>query len=155
MEIELRDAAPDDWKDIQRLNHEVITSNLPYDGFLRGEYAYTPSGEQYYQEVTSKPTYICIVAHDAGNLVGYIVGSKKDLTYRTVKTLELNDMGVTPSYRSRGIGAKLVAELKSRAKAAGYETMYVNAYAKNTRAIDFYKRLGFAPIDMSLEVRLV
>ncbi len=154
MAIEFRAAVPEDWKVIRQLNHEVIVSNLPYDAFLNPKFAQTPAGEKYYKEVTSRPEYLCFLAVDNGIPVGYIVGSKKNITYRTVKTLEINDMGVSSRYRSQGIGAKLISELKRRASDLGYQTLYVNAYVKNVRAIAFYKSQGFEPIDVSLEIGL-
>ncbi len=154
MNIRLRSAVPDDWKAIQALNNEVIINNTAYDEYLYTKYAQTAAGEKYYKAVTSDPAYICIIAEDNGIPVGYTVGSKKDISYRTVQTLELNDMGVTPAYQSQGIGALLIAELRKRAKQAGYDTIYVNAYYKNDRAIEFYKKQGFHPIDISLEIKL-
>jgi ribosomal protein S18 acetylase RimI-like enzyme len=154
MNITFRRALPQDWQAIQKLNDEVMVSNSAYDAYMHKEYAYTQDGEKYYKEVTSNSEYICILAEDNGKPVGYLAGSHKNLTYRTVKIMELNDMGVSPEYRSQGIGSLLVAELKRIAKSEGYQTIYVNSYFKNTKAIEFYKKQGFEPIDLSLEMTL-
>ncbi len=154
MDIRVRVAQPADWQIIQKLNHEVITSNMPYDEFLQGDYAFSPPAEKYYRQATSDMTFVCLIAEHDGKPVGYVAGSSKAISYRIKKTIELNDMGVTESYRSRGVGAKLVSEFARVARDRGFQSVYVNAYYKNEGAIEFYKKQGFRPIDVSLELHL-
>lgn len=154
MDIRVRIATPSDWQAIQKLNHEVIASNMPYDEFLQGDYAFSAAGEKYYRQAASDAAFICLIAEHDSKAIGYVAGSSKDISYRTKKTIELNDMGVTASYRSRGVGATLVAEFARLARERGFQSIYVNAYYKNEGAIEFYKKLGFSPIDLSLELHL-
>ncbi len=95
-----------------------------------------------------------IIAELEGKPVGYLAGTKKEFDYRNVKIAELSNMGVSPKYRSQGIGSLLVQEFKAWSRRNGFQTIYVNAYFHNLKAIDFYKRLGFSPIDLSLEISL-
>ncbi len=63
-------------------------------------------------------------------------------------------MGVLPKYRGRGIGKSLVQHAKQYAKSLGTTKIYVSAYWGNESAINFYKKEGFEPIDMGLELDL-
>ncbi|OGK58937.1 hypothetical protein A3H84_04410 [Candidatus Roizmanbacteria bacterium RIFCSPLOWO2_02_FULL_40_13] len=76
------------------------------------------------------------------------------MSYKKSKYLEVENMGVIPEYRSKGIGAMLMENAKKWAKENGYQKLFVNSYFKNQKAIDFYKRNGFEEIDISLEVKI-
>jgi len=61
-------------------------------------------------------------------------------------TAELRRMWLLPDYHGRGIGFRLAGELFAFARAAGYRRVRLSADAVQTRAIRFYRRLGFYPI---------
>lgn len=154
MRVLIRKAVKKDWRIIQRLNNEVFEDNKEYDKFLMKDYALSKTGVEYFKKITSDPSFYCIIAGVEGKPVGYLVATKKIIPYRAVKTIELDNMGVSPSFRSKGIGTQLVKALKRWAKKHSFDTVYVNSYINNVKAIDFYKRSGFSPIDISLEVTL-
>ena len=52
-------------------------------------------------------------------------------------------MGLLPSYRGRGIGARLALAAIARAAEQGLDRIELEVYASNTRAIALYERLGF------------
>ncbi|KKU87557.1 MAG: GCN5-related N-acetyltransferase [Candidatus Gottesmanbacteria bacterium GW2011_GWA2_47_9] len=68
-----------------------------------------------------------------------------------MRLAEIDNMGVTPAFRSKGIGIKLVEAYRQWAKEHGFDRLYVNAYYQNIKAIEFYKKCGLSPIDISLE----
>ncbi len=152
--ISIRQAVPNDWQIIQYLNNEVFVDNHKYDEFLILEYANLPQGEKYFQTICNNSSHYTLIAEADGTPVGYISGYEKKFDYRTVKVLEIDNMGVTSAYRSKGIGAKLIKELKAWGRSNKYQTMYVTAYSKNQKAIHFYEQQGFAPIDTSLEMKI-
>jgi ribosomal protein S18 acetylase RimI-like enzyme len=84
-------------------------------------------------------------------LIGYIAARMRHASYRNSKYLEISDIGVSPTYRSGGIGEQLVKACEEWGKIHGYQRLFVNSYVKNERAIKFYKKLGFGEIDISLE----
>jgi GNAT superfamily N-acetyltransferase len=63
-------------------------------------------------------------------------------------------MGVIPAYRSQGVGQKLMEECMDWAKKSGYQKLFVNSYFANKKAVSFYERCGFRPIDLGLEVNV-
>lgn len=65
--------------------------------------------------------------------------------------VEVENMGVSPKYRSQGIGKKLMGAIEDVAKEKGADKIYLSAYIKNHRGISFYKNLGFEEISLDLE----
>lgn len=57
----------------------------------------------------------------------------------------LSDLAVLPSYRRRGIGASLVADLKGWLRHRGITTVQLQYYVRNERAAAFWTSMGFRP----------
>jgi GNAT superfamily N-acetyltransferase len=95
-----------------------------------------------------------VIAEDEGQAIGYLAASPRSFSYKTKSYTELDNMGVTPEYRSRGIGSQLVDKYLEWSREGGYEKACVNAFAKNTGALEFYRKHGFKDIDVSLELEL-
>lgn len=154
MNLTFKRAEPVDWSTIQKLNLEVFADSQKYDKFINMEWVMSEKGDNYFKKVTSNKDYFAFIAEMDQKAVGYLVGGLKKIEYRKVRTAEIENMGISPTYRSKGIGSKLIEEFKKWCKDDGYQTVYVNAYFQNKRGIEFYKRSGFTPIDLSLEVKL-
>ncbi len=154
MNVVIRNATPNDWQIIQRLNNEVFKDNAKYDPFIKRNWAFSALGVTYYKKVTRDNSYVTLIAEVDGKPVGYLVGAERRRTYRSLKTAEIDNIGVSPIFRSKGIGKQLVHHFIHWAKSEGFTSLYVNAYDKNVRAIKFYQSLGMKPIDMSLEMRI-
>ena len=57
----------------------------------------------------------------------------------------VEDLWVRTDLRSRGIGARIMAEMVMLAIAHGYKAVSLSVGVDNGRAIDLYKRMGFTP----------
>lgn len=154
MKIFIRQAHPQEWRTIQKLNCKVFESNLQYDPYLNLKWVFSKSAENIYKKAVSHPRGCCFIAFIDQESIGYLVGSEKCVDYRSVITAEINHIGVLPEYRSQGIGSKLVAEFRKWCKQKGFGTIYVNSYFRNQKGIEFYKKQGFQEIDISLEMRV-
>lgn len=150
----IRKAYPDEWSKLQVLNDEIFVDNIKYAPDLKRDWAFSDAGRAYFQELVKDPEQCCFVAEEDGKLVGYIAGSEKEFSYCLSKYFEIENMGVTPSCRKRGIGTQLFLAMKDWAKEAGYQRLYVNSFWNNIGAIAFYKQHGFSEIDVSLEMKL-
>ena len=154
MKISIRIATPHDWKIIQKFNNEVFEDNAKYDPFMLDNWAFSKFGIAYYQKITRDKVYSAFIAEVEGKPIGYLVSTKHIRTYRKLKIIEIDNIGVTLKYRSKGIGKALVKHFIRWAKDHGFNAIFVNTYYANKRAINFYQSLGMKPIDMSLEMQI-
>jgi putative acetyltransferase len=65
-------------------------------------------------------------------------------------TCELVKMYVASEARGKGIGKLLLNECITKAKAAGYSSMYIETMPELTNAIEMYKKNGFKFIPKAL-----
>lgn len=149
--IKIRTARKEEVKDLQNLNDEVFISDQQYDPDLFMDWAQSNKGKEYFTQLLNNQNSCCLIAEDNGRKVGYIAAVPKDISYRKSKYIEIENMGVTPQRRSKGIGSILIQECLKWAKSKGFQKVYVNAYFNNIKAIKFYKRNGFSEIDLCLE----
>jgi GNAT superfamily N-acetyltransferase len=55
----------------------------------------------------------------------------------------IQNLGVTPAYRGRGLGAALLLKALAGFRAAGIDYAYLEVTAQNDGAVRLYRRLGF------------
>lgn len=94
-----------------------------------------------YQAQYGPPWGTFLVAADGDEIVG--TGAIRRIDDGTA---ELRRMWLLPAYHDRGIGYRLIQELFTFARAAGYRHIRLSTSAVQERAIRFYTRLGFYPI---------
>ena len=147
----IRQARADDVKTLQILNDEVFVDNSKYDSDLKLDWAQSKTGETYFAKLLNNKQAICLIAEEDNKSIGYLAAVPKEFGYRLSKYIEIENMGVSPSYRSRGIGSRLVSHCLQIAKKRGFQRVYATSYVDNTKAVRFYERNGFKRIDVSLE----
>src|SRR3989338_9771017 len=133
---------------LQKLNDEVFAGAKGFDDDQIENWTYSENGKNYYAKLLKNPDVCCLIAEDGGNAIGYVAASPKVDIYRKSKILELENIGVIPKYRSKGVGAEMVQKLFVWAKEKGFQKVYTAAYFGNTKAIGFYKKSGFKEIDL-------
>lgn len=153
--MKIRKTTEKDVKKLQNLNDEVFVDNLSYDEDLNTNWAQSDYGKKYFLGVINKPDSICLIAEENERAIGYIAATKKEYEgTRKSNYIEIENMGVSPLYRSQGIGSSLMEECLKIAKNRGFDKVYVNCYFKNIQAVNFYKKMGFEEIDVCLEKKL-
>lgn len=152
--ITIRPCLSTDWNTLQKLNDEVFQDNLTYDPDIVVDGALSDKGKKYFQDVLHDKDSYCLIAEETGQPVGYIVGRPKKYSYRKGRYFEIDNMGVSPTHRSKGIGSKLIEKVTAWAVENGYTKLIVNAYSKNTAGVAFYKTNGFGEIDTTLERKI-
>lgn len=148
--ITIRNAGITDVKDLQTLNDEVFIDNSQYDDDLDMTWARSEKGNTYFTQLLSSKNTCCFIAEENGKKIGYIAAGPKLFGYRNSTYLEIENMGVIPQYRSKGIGTQLMHKCLQWAKTNRFQKIYVSTYFNNGKAIEFYKRSGFSAIDISL-----
>ncbi len=94
-----------------------------------------------FQRHYGPPGGLFLVATDGATIIGS--GAMRRLDDATT---ELRRMWLLPAYHGRGIGYRLIQELFTFARAAGYRRVRLSTNEVQARAIRFYKGLGFYPI---------
>ena len=151
MNITIRDAQAEDWKAIQKLNSEVFENDKDNDPDMDLNWPFTEPGIKYYKKITDGTYGHCLIAELDGEAIGYVALAPKDFGYRKSTYIEIENIGVTPAYRSKGVGKLIMNAASEWAKSQGADRLYVEAFWGNTEAIKYYKNNGFVEIGLELE----
>ena len=152
MNISIRTATLNDIPVLRTLHADLHKDNVAYDTLLDLNWPLDERGLEYFTKTIEDEHAVLYLAEFDGEAVGYLAGGHKDMNYRKTSMAEIYSMTVSPSYQSKGIGEKLIGAFKEWAQKHGYGKVYVNVYYGNERGIQFYKKCGMTPIDMSLEM---
>jgi GNAT superfamily N-acetyltransferase len=86
------------------------------------------------------------VAELDGDVVGFALWFLSFSTWRGVHGIYLEDLFVRPVHRGSGLGRALLATLAHESVERGYARFEWSVLDWNTLAIDFYRRIGAAPV---------
>ena len=107
-----------------------------------------PTFEGFEEELASLPG---IYAPPAGRLLLATVDGRPAgciaLKPHDRDTAELKRLYVSPTFRGRAIGERLVAALIAGARDAGYRRIVLDSHVSMTRAHDIYRQAGFRTVD--------
>lgn len=112
-------------------------------------------GFTYFMDLFSRPNYRLLVAENVGSIVGYLAGYiSPPNEYHVVTSANLESIYVLDGFRDQSVGRRLTQEFVEWSKQQGAVRMTVTAYYANALAIEFYERMGFAPFELTLELKL-
>ncbi|OGM18773.1 hypothetical protein A2686_01905 [Candidatus Woesebacteria bacterium RIFCSPHIGHO2_01_FULL_38_10] len=154
MDIVIKTADSKDWQLIQKLNNQVFINDKENDDDLDMDWPSSEKGVSYYKKLANGKYGKCFIAYLGKIPVGYAALAIKDFGYRKSKYVEIENIGVNPEYRSQGIGQKLIDSTIKWAKEQKATKLYVSAYWKNKRAINFYKKNGFYESGLELDKKI-
>jgi GNAT superfamily N-acetyltransferase len=149
--ITIRQATIEDLPKLQELNQKIMVNNPLFDDDLIENFAFTPEGEQFFRESIERINGCCLIAEENGQMLGYTDGEPKPIVYRKRRYFEIDNLGVIPEMKGKGLGKLLLEAITRWAKTHDFARLYLNCYIKNEAAIGFYKHNGFYEIDISLE----
>lgn len=86
--------------------------------------------------------YRCVAAYENKEMVG-ICGFWMTAQFFSGRQVELDNVAVSPSIQSKGLGSKLVRFVEKLATKEGCEAAFLKAYVVNDRAHKFYFREGY------------
>ena len=93
----------------------------------------------------SRPENVWIVAVDDGVPVGYLLAYLLDRVDRDQQMMFFYEIGVAESHRRRGVGKRLIGELKSICREADVMKMWVPTGRSNVAATRLYTSTGAVP----------
>jgi ribosomal protein S18 acetylase RimI-like enzyme len=127
MTVTIHTAKKEDWQTIQKLNNQVFINDQKSDPDLNMDWPFSKKGIEYYKKLASGEHGRCFIAYLNNEAVGYVALSKKDFGYRKSKYVEIENIGVSPEYRSKGVGKMLLQKATEWAKKQKATKLYVSA----------------------------
>lgn len=142
MEI-LRPATPEDWEALNDLCRQAQKLHVSWRPDIFCD-AQTPYLMEYLLEDIQARAIYCAVVDDR------IVGSVRCYTWSTngagsvpSKVLDIDDITVDEAYRHRGIGRRIMTDVRQIARERGCNDIQLSVYPQNEAAIRFYEACGF------------
>lgn len=154
-DVPIRQATLDDIASIVELNFALFQEDAGQrDPFMNLNWP-KEEGQAHFSRLVSGSDSVCLLAEAGGEVIGYLAGYLWESgSLRPLKMVELESMYVRPHSRGQSIGRRLVNEFLKWSEQKGAQRVSVTAYAANARAIEFYRRFGFEPKCLSLEMRI-
>ena len=140
--IFIREGTPVDGKAISQLIAELADSI--------GETA-SPTAE-YVDAYLSFPGSHIFLAEQDGQVVGMLSFSIRPNLYHAESCCLVDEVVVAEKARGKGVGKALVQRLMLHAKEAGCAEASLSVMPGNTRALEFYRSLGFADEAILMEI---
>jgi aminoglycoside 3-N-acetyltransferase I len=100
-----------------------------------------PPTDEYLAKFLSDDSSIVLVAKENDNVIGGLVAYTLNKFEKQRKEVYLYDLAVSNQYQRRGIGRKLIEELKAVAKQANAYVVFVQA-DEGDEAVKFYESLN-------------
>jgi ribosomal protein S18 acetylase RimI-like enzyme len=115
-------------------------------------YSQTPEGINYFRKAINNKSGQFLVAEINQKLVGFInAAPTEEFNFRHGKYLLIYDLGIHPEHAGKGIGKKLMSSVLEWAKKNNYTKVDLFCYSQNSRALHFYRSLGFDQMFVTLE----
>ncbi|OGL30502.1 hypothetical protein A3F37_01350 [Candidatus Saccharibacteria bacterium RIFCSPHIGHO2_12_FULL_41_12] len=151
--MKIRKATIEDLKAVQDLSFKLFKNDESWVSHLRMDWTFEDEGIKYFTSRLNGKEGIAYVAEDNNRIVGYITGDmKKDVSWRSVRIAELENIFIEEESRHKNMGKKLFGEFRIWAREQEAQKLMVSASYPNTSAIEFYKSVGFEPYSLELEM---
>lgn len=152
MDIDIRHAGPADVPGLVELSAALFAEDGARRDRLRNAGWPQDNGRPWIEDLLTSPDALVLVAAGSGGqAVGHLIGHFYAASAMwTGPRTELVSMYVSPRYRGRNLGGRLVEEFFGWSRERGASRFHVSAYAANEAAIRFYRRHGFTPLSVEL-----
>lgn len=114
-----------------------------------------PEYEQAFNELTAQPGNEILVAVEAGDVVGCLqLTLVPGISRKGAKRAFIEGVRVSRSYRSKGVGERMVRAAIERARDAGCALVQLTSDASRKDAHRFWERLGFTPSHVGFKMEI-
>ena len=143
-----------DWAAVNRLSIQVhdLHARLCPDLYIHSDEPLPL--DVFLQSIRDRLLY---VARQDGCVVGYVLLSfirREGNGVVAHKELRLDHICVDKSFRRRGIGRAMIADVRALAKVFGCREILLGVHAQNDDAVVFYQKCGFLIRTINLEMKL-
>lgn len=98
------------------------------------------------------------VAEEDGKVIGFcsvwVEKKPEELISTLAEYAYISDCILLPDFRGKGLGKALLSAAEKHAIEAGMKTIIIGVLAKNTGAIEVYKKAGFEDYEMLLRKKV-
>jgi [ribosomal protein S18]-alanine N-acetyltransferase len=124
-EVTITKAQPEDVPDLKAIEVECGLS---------------PWRPESYKSELKRPDSVILTAFINNKMIGFIAGR---VPVDVKGDAEINNIGVLPDFRGRGIGKTLLDRFRGAAIQRGARAIWLEVRASNSSAISLYRSLGF------------
>jgi ribosomal protein S18 acetylase RimI-like enzyme len=127
------------WWDFMEFHQKVEPIFTPREGSIPG------FEENHVRQIMKSEDGLALVALDKGRVVGYSLSEIRGPSpgFKRERYGYVHDMAVTASYRRRGIGEKMLAEITKWFQSKDIERVELGTTAQNVVANSFWQKQGF------------
>ena len=131
------------WEDLDDLL-ELINGLVEEEAMIAANQKHTRESENDWLARTltnlEKDNHVALVAEADGRVVGIC-----ELTPRFGRMSQVGSLGISikDDYREKGIGQEMMKELERQASRLGLESIYLEVFSNNDRAIHVYGKMGY------------
>jgi aminoglycoside 3-N-acetyltransferase I len=104
-----------------------------------------PLGDIYLQNLLADDRFWAMAAFDKGRIVGGLTAHTLPMTRGESSEILIYDLAVRADVQRRGVGRRLMEEVRDQAAAAGIGVLFVPAEDEDEHALHFYRAVGGEP----------
>ncbi|MBQ7875048.1 MAG: GNAT family N-acetyltransferase [Oscillospiraceae bacterium] len=150
--IIIRFAEKDDYENVEKIMKQVQNLHINWRPDIYKECETVLPFELFLAEI-EKGTIV--VAEADGKIAGVLSFMQRrieSVTHVTRKVVFIDSIAVDENFRGRGIGTKLLDFAKDIAQKMNCDGVELQVNAKNSAAMEFYKKFGFTEKSVNLEL---
>lgn len=154
MEIRIEIPSIEDLKRVNKLAVQVHEMHVHWAPDLYKRVEEVISKEYFEILVKNEEIYVAKLENE---IVGYIIFNikeKENPSMRYRKQLNIDAICVEEKCRGKGIGTKLLEEIKNIAKSKGCTDLYLTVNRENEHAIKVYEKFGFKVKNIAYMMRI-
>ena len=130
--VNIREAEKKDYEKLMKL----------YNAFV-GDERYSDKNGDSFEEVLASENNFVYVAEDKGNLVGFVSFSVRTVIRYPKPIAEMDEIYVTPAYRRKKLGTKLMETALEKAGDLGCHRMFIETHYDHELAHNLYEKMKF------------
>jgi len=146
--VVIRPATKEDLDSAIQLVIRLKRLNAEFDPLLEVAPDIEQTARKYLENAMVSSTSVLLVAVEGTKVIGLLKGDVEDrIFYRPKYAGIIREFYVLPEYRRKGIGKRLMMEGVEQLRKKGAEVIMASFPALNEIAINFYKKMGFRPVE--------